>query len=162
MNYLKNYKRLYPCLIFVFCWILKVLTKAIHMGNKITVHITKFKSCHQVAKLEAESSKKMQELGKHKHSFFSFMQNNMDLTKPRWHNIFCSRTGSSQAPLLVFPQDTQAQGLLCTQQWSQHCQLRGIAWPCQTQASICKTTSYACKESSTYIQIPAHPGGAAC
>lgn len=30
INYLRNYKRLYSCLILVFCWILKVLTKAIH------------------------------------------------------------------------------------------------------------------------------------
>lgn len=74
INYLKNYKRLFSCLIFVFCWILKVLTKAIHMGNKTTIHITEFKSCHQVAKLKAESSKQMQELRKHKYHFFSFMQ----------------------------------------------------------------------------------------
>lgn len=78
-------------MIFVFCWILKVLTKAVHMGNKTTVHITEFKSCHQVAKLEAESSKQMQGLKKHKHHFFSSIQTNKDLTRPRWY--YCFSTG---------------------------------------------------------------------
>lgn len=160
---LKNYKTLYSCLIFAFCWNLKVLTKAVQMGNKTTILISEFESCHQVAKLEVESSKQIQGLKKRKPHFYSFFQSNMDLRKPRRYYCFCTRTGSfwlfvacpeprrpcqlgSARPAMALPAQPGPGSSAATCMLAQvHCYEL-----CQTQISICKISSCTRKEPPIY------------
>ena len=140
------------------------------MGNKITILISEFKSCHQVAKLEAESSKQTQGLKEHKHCFFSFIQSNLDLSKPRRQHCFCSKMGS-YAALLAPPQRArtpstpQLRSRSSPQPWQQHgprtsAQVRSYEL-CQTPASTRKTSSCTCKEQPIYQFDHVHSGAVA-